>query len=659
LEALDTVRVSTWLDLALLPPIATERITPLVGAGRQLPATVCAVHGRMRGRWTRVAPDGSMETGATLSGSEDLAVRFSRGLTPSERLRSAAPLGERPPKVTLVGETDEGGVFQARGFASAVHGVALAHRWSDDPAVQDAVEEARFRAWSVVPTLQEGVPVGPRAAGMSLTGALLAAMELGGASGPERRRLSSLELHLGELALAWPRFRQGERAAPATLVLGPAVEAERSGWLSLHTPDAALASDALVRDLTAAWPMRRVLCGARPSQSEQVAWWAVLVAAASRVPVWISAGDALSAMLRVERWADRLASVGLRLALHDGPMASERVEGWRRGDIHVLVSAGPPPADAEPRRPALRVTLDGRAGEPGAADAWGPRHDRLFVLRGEPTVAALRAHWSGWDALRLDPPRREPGALCVEDADRASAYDAAAAAVRSGATAVVAFPMTRAGRDLLSLPETTALAQRLGSTVFAEVEVEVVHADAPAESRRRVLDRFAAGQARVVVTTMPLEVLGRTGRPVHVVVEYADRLDDERLLGWREVAGSAAGGGLTLIIGEPERPWGVPRLRALADGAPARMIRSRAPDAAEPVSPLRTAVVDPVLDVDLLIEARQTAHRTLARDPGLRGPDAQRWVAVAAARWAWLSTDPCPLPAGKAAPRRRRRRRKA
>lgn len=657
LELLDAVRVATWLDLTLLPPILTERVTPLTGAGRQLPTTSCAVHGRMRGRWTRILPDGSMETGATLSGSEDLPVRFGRGLTPSERLRTAVPSGERPPKVTLIGEAGDDGVFRARGFASAVHGVALAHRWSEDPVVQDAVEEARFRAWSVVPSLQEGVPVGARVAATSLASAMLSAMEHGVATGPERRRLASLELHLGELALAWSRFRLGERAAPSTLALGAAVEADRAGWLALRGPDAAFAADALVRDLTAAWPMRRVLCAGRPAQSEDVAWWLVLVAAASRVAVWVSTGDALGAMLRVERWADRLASLGLRLALHDGPTASERVEAWRRGEIHVLVSAGPPPADAEPRRPALRVTLDGRAGEPATADAWAPRHDRLVVLRGEPSVAGLRAHWAGWDALRLTPPRREPGALCVADAERALAYDAAAAAVRRGATVVVAFPMTRAGRDLLSLSETMALAQRLGSTVFAEVDVEVLHSDAPTEVRRRVLDRFGAGQSRVLVTTMPLEVLGPTGRAVHVVVEYADRLDDERLLAWREI--TVAGGGLTLIIGEPERPWGIPRLRAMADGAPARAIRSWPPDATEPVSPLRTAVVDAHLDVDLLIEARQAAHRLLARDPGLRAPHAQRWVAVAAARWGWLSSDPCPLPAGKVAPRRRRRRRKA
>jgi hypothetical protein len=655
-EALESVRVATWIDLALLAPLGTERVTPLVGAGRQLPETTCALHGRMRGRWTRVGPDGAMVSGATLTGSEEVAVRFARGLRASERLRSASLAGDRPPKVTLIGEVAHDGVFEARTFASAVHGVALAHTWSEEPVVQDAIEEARFRAWSAIPSLSEGVPVGPRVASVPLATALLASMELGGVAGPERRRLSSLELHLGELALAWPRFRQGERATPPALSLAAAGEAARMGWIALQTPDAAFAMDALVRDLMGPWPMRRVLCGARPAQTEQVAWWAILVAAASRVPVWVSVGDALGAVLRADRWGDRLRGLGLRLVLFDGGPVAERVEAWRRGDVHVMVSAGPPPTEAEPRRPALRVILDGRATDGSDVDTWGPRHDRLFVLRGEASVASLRTAWAGWDALGLEPPKREPSARCFEDASRGAAYDAAAAAVRAGATVVVAFPMTRAGRDLFSLDETAALAQRLASTVFAEVDVDVLHAEASPESLRRVVERFQAGASRVVVTTMPLEVLGPTGRPTHVVVEFADRLDDERLLAWREM--TCGGGGLTLIVGEPVRSWGVPRLHALAEGAPASAIRSFAPDTAPPVSPLRTALVDASLDVDLLIEARQAAHRTLARDPGLRTPESQRWVAVAAARWPWMSSEPCPLPAGKATPRRRRRRRK-
>jgi hypothetical protein len=244
---------------------------------------------------------------------------------------------------------------------------------------------------------------------------------------------------------------------------------------------------------------------------------------------------------------------------------------------------------------------------------------------------------------------------------REEAYARVGHAVSKGRSGIVAMPLTRTGKDLLDLEAAKGLLGTLAHQVFDGVAVGLYHGEMSASERARVLNDFVERRVRVVVATTAFELVGAMPRRIVGMFDHADRMDLERLLGFRaQVTGA---GEMHFVVGTEPHPLGKQAVELLAARRPdaevvLTLARQRDADL-EPVD-VHWRWADPAADRELSILARESVHRMLSEDPTLRSGNRPRILRRAHSLWPAMSTvtPPWPPPRGGGGRRRRRRRRR-
>jgi ATP-dependent DNA helicase RecG len=457
-----------------------------------------------------------------------------------------------------------------------------------------------------------------------------------------RERLAFEELFLYQAALAARRRRRLESGRGPQL---PPPEGRVGEWLDslpfALTGDQARAIEEIDGDLGGPEPMQRLLMGEVGSGKTVVSVYAMLRA--------LAAGHQAALMAPTETLAEQhLRTLESLLAGDPAPFA-------------LLTSATPPPRRAElldslaAGEPAIVVGTHALIEEAvdfgslavavvdeqhrfgvrqrAALDRKGPGSLLPHVLHMTatpiPRTLSLTAYGDlETTALRELPAGRRPiRTEVVDERGRAGAYEFIRARLREGRQAYVVCPLVSES-TITEARAAEAEAERLARGELRDFRIELLHGQMPSEEKARAMDRFAGGEADVLVATTVIEVGVDVANATVMLVEGAERYGLSQLHQLRGRVGRGEHESVCILFGDPESDAARARLEAIAtegDGFKLAEVDLAIRGEGEILGtrqhglPRFRAATLPD-DMTLLLEARRRVRELLARHGSLEAP---------------------------------------
>jgi len=459
-------------------------------------------------------------------------------------------------------------------------------------SVTDGLSADRIREWvwqsrGRVRDAVEALPAGLRAR-RRLPGAGDALFAIhfpddAGAAEAARERLAFEELLLHQVALA--ARRRGREQTREAVALEPPGEITKAWLDSLPftlTDGQRLACAEIDADLASGRPMQRLLMGEVGSGKTAVALYAMLRA--------VEAGHQAALMAPTETLAEQHAQTLDRLLagstvpftlLTGSTRAAARREALARlasGELALIVGTH---ALIEPEVEFARLAVcvvdeQHRFGvrQRAALDAKGPSlpdgdraapHVLHMTATPIPRTLSLTAY-GDLDAtvLRELPAGRRPvRTWVVGEERRAGAYEFVRERLREGRQAFFVCPLVE-GSDKLEAKAAAEEAQRLASGELRDFEVELLHGQMHARDKAAAMERFASGDADVLVATSVIEVGIDVANATVMVVEGAERYGLSQLHQLRGRVGRGEHDSFCILFGDPASDTARRRLDAIA-----------------------------------------------------------------------------------------------
>ena len=454
-----------------------------------------------------------------------------------------------------------------------------------------------------------------------------------------RRRLAFEELFLLQLAVAGRRRARREgRRARALAARGVVVDRWRWSLPFELTGDQVRAIDEIDADLAREQPMQRLLMGEVGSGKTVIALAAMLRAVENGaqaafmaptetlaeqhhrtldsllgglLPVELLTGSTTAARRR--RLLDRLADGRLQLLVGTHALIEESVE-FR--DLAVVV------VDEQHRFGVRqRAALDAKA-----PDGLVP-HALHMTATPIPRTLSLTAY-GDLDAtvLRELPRGRRPVETHVVDGARARAraYERIREEIAAGRQCFVVCPLVEES-EALQAKAATAEFERLRTTEFADLRVELIHGQLPSKQKAAAMEKFAAGEADVLVATSVIEVGIDVPNATVMLIEAAERYGLSQLHQLRGRVGRGEHASLCILFGDPT----LPRLEAIArerDGFRLAEVDLELRGAGDVLGTRQHGLPEFKVaripeDVELLVRARDRADEIVVEDPRLERPE--------------------------------------
>ncbi|HET9094705.1 MAG TPA: ATP-dependent DNA helicase RecG [Solirubrobacteraceae bacterium] len=394
-----------------------------------------------------------------------------------------------------------------------------------------------------------------------------------------RRRLAFDELLLGQLALQ-QRRRQRRAGARAPRLTEPRGLTRR--WLGEQLPfaltdDQAAALEVVDADLAQPEPMQRLLMGEVGSGKTVVAVYAMLRAvehglqAALMAPTETLAEQHFQTLQRL--LGSESVSAGLLTGSTPARRRSDLLGKLATGELSLIVGTHALIEDAVRFDRLGLVVIDEQhrfgVGQ-RAALAQGARaqtaaaspHELHMTATPIPRTLAL-SQYGDLDItmLRELPSGRRPirTHVCSTEAERERAYARIRDEVRAGRQAFVVCPLVEESEALQARAATSEY-ERLRLGPLAGHELVLMHGQMRPAEKQAAIERFAAGQAQVLVATTVIEVGIDVPNATVMLVEDADRYGISQLHQLRGRIGRGPHASLCLLFGRREAP----RLQALA-----------------------------------------------------------------------------------------------
>jgi ATP-dependent DNA helicase RecG len=454
-----------------------------------------------------------------------------------------------------------------------------------------------------------------------------------------RRRLAFEELFLLQLAVAGRRRmrREGRRARP----LAPrGVVVDRWRW-SLPfelTGDQRNAMAEVDADLERERPMQRLLMGEVGAGKTVVALHAMLRAVENGAQAALMAPTETLAEQH-HRTLDRLLGGALPLELLTGSTPAGRrrdlLGALATGALQLVVGTHALIEDSVEFRDLSVCVVDEQhrfgVRQRAALDAKAPDgltpHALHMTATPIPRTLSLTAY-GDLDAttLRELPAGRRQVETFVVDGARARrrAYERIREEIAAGRQCFVVCPLVEES-EALQAKAATAEFERLRTTEFRDLRVELIHGQLPSKAKAAAMEAFAGGAADVLVATSVIEVGIDVPNATVMLIEAAERYGLSQLHQLRGRVGRGEHGSLCILFGDAK----LPRLEAIAseaDGFRLAEVDLELRGAGDVLGTrqhgmpeLRVASLPE--DTELLARARDLADELLRADPALAEPE--------------------------------------
>jgi ATP-dependent DNA helicase RecG len=391
-----------------------------------------------------------------------------------------------------------------------------------------------------------------------------------------RRRLAFDELLIDQIVQL--RLRQERRADihAAPLADAPSLSAEWRASALPFTPtgDQVNAMDEVDEDLARERPMQRLLMGEVGSGKTVVALHTMLRA--------VEHGGQAALMAPTETLAEQ--HFATLQALMPGSMISaalltgstttarrrETLSRLASGELKLVVGTHALIEDDVAFANLMVAVVDEQhrfgVRQRAALDAKAPKGlvPHLLHMTATPIPRTLRlANFGALDvtALRELPRGRQPITthVCSTEAERHRAYERIREELRAGRQAFVVCPLVSES-EALNARAATAEYERLKTGELKDYEVVLLHGQMRPAEKQAAMERFAAGDAHVLVATTVIEVGIDVPNATIMLVEDADRYGISQLHQLRGRVGRGEHASLCLLFGPRESK----RLQALA-----------------------------------------------------------------------------------------------
>jgi ATP-dependent DNA helicase RecG len=323
------------------------------------------------------------------------------------------------------------------------------------------------------------------------------------------------------------------------------------------------AAHAIYTDMALPHPMARLLQGDVGSGKTAVAAMAVAMAARGGFQSLLMAPTEILAQQHARTLTPYLAPLDLRMGLLAGSTgARERrglTEALAAGELDLLVGTHALlEPDVAPRALALVIADEQhRFGvEQRHALAKGTT-PHVLSMTATPIPRTLRLTVYGdLDISVLDelPPGRRPAETrLVLPAERQRAYEFVREQVRRGRQAFVICPLVEAS-ELLQVRSATGEFERLGTEVFPDLRVALVHGRMKAAEKAAVMAAFKAGETDVLVSTSVVEVGVDVPNATVMMIEGAERFGLAQLHQFRGRVGRGSEQSYCLLLSDADNP---------------------------------------------------------------------------------------------------------
>ncbi|HEV7847326.1 MAG TPA: ATP-dependent DNA helicase RecG [Thermoleophilaceae bacterium] len=454
-----------------------------------------------------------------------------------------------------------------------------------------------------------------------------------------RRRLAFEELFLLQLAVAGRRRsrREGRLARPLE-ARGVVVDRWRWSLPFELTGDQLKAIEEIDADLGRERPMQRLLMGEVGSGKTAVALAAMLRAVENGAQAALMAPTETLAEQH-HRTLDSLLGGPLPVELLTGSTPAGRrrelLDRLSNGQLQLVVGTHALIEDTVEFRDLAVVVVDEQhrfgVRQRAALDAKAPGelvpHALHMTATPIPRTLSLTAY-GDLDAtvLRELPRGRQPVETHVVDGARARAraYERIREEIAAGRQCFVVCPLVEES-ETLQAKAATAEFERLRTTEFADLRVELIHGQLPSKQKAGAMEKFARGEADVLVATSVIEVGIDVPNATVMLIEAAERYGLSQLHQLRGRVGRGEHPSLCVLFGDPT----LPRLEAIAresDGFRLAEVDLELRGAGDVLGTRQHGLPEFKVarlpeDVELLVRARDRADEILIADPRLEQPE--------------------------------------
>lgn len=455
-----------------------------------------------------------------------------------------------------------------------------------------------------------------------------------------KRRLKYDELFLMQLGLALRRFRMQHFSSAVQMSCTNEIDSRiRKRFPFLLTEDQNNCIDEIAADMEVARPMNRLLQGDVGSGKTVVALYAALLAVANKTQVAIMAPTEILAeqhFISIERYLKN--SKVKRICLTGGLTGKKRLEllgRIRRGAIDIVVgTVALLQKDVEFHKLGL-VVIDEqhKFGVHQRAELRKETTPHCLVMTATPIPRTLAMTAFGdldVSVIRHSPPGR--GTVItrwVDKNNRQKAYEFIRERLKAGKQAYFVYPRITALEENGDVKAATDECKRLGTQVFPEFTVELLHGRMPSVKKQQIMSKFRKGKINALVSTVVVEVGLDMPNATIMVVEGADRFGLAQLHQLRGRIGRGEAKSYCFLFAETESEIARSRLDIMTrnnDGFEIAEYDLRLRGPGELFSTRQHGLPDLKIaniidDYEMLVMARKNAFELVLQDPMLIKPE--------------------------------------
>jgi ATP-dependent DNA helicase RecG len=389
--------------------------------------------------------------------------------------------------------------------------------------------------------------------------------------------------------------------------------------------------------------MNRLLQGDVGSGKTLVALLSLLLALDNGFQGAIMAPTEILAVQHCETIAGMIAGLGIEVALLTGSTRKKQRENilprLRNGEIQILIGTHALIEDSVEFHNLGLVVVDEqhRFGVAQRARLWKkntvPPHVLVMTATPIPRTLAMTLY-GDLDVSVIDelPPGRKPvKTLHIYSEKRKNLYDSIRRQLQEGRQAYIVFPLIEES-ETLDLKNLTKGFETIRE-IFPEYQVGMVHGKMKAADKEAEMQRFAAGQTHLLVSTTVIEVGVNVPNATVMVIENAERFGLAQLHQLRGRVGRGADRSICILITRYELSENTRRRLAIMtetnDGfrIAEEDLKLRGPGDLDGTQQsgiaLDLKIADLAHDGQILTLARDLARDILDNDPALEKPHNQ------------------------------------